>query len=188
MLKQSFGKEPQEENEENLSLRGGALQNLLLTDCLRIERENDLLLLRALSWTISVGTSGGIVTTLIDRDTIIPTKKIMTLTTSKDNQTEMLLVFSTKASPGLYLKDNMDAISCVIFLENLPSRKTGELKIDCCIGIDANLLIFAEISNHETNEQLARQQFFPYPPSLFQDIDLNFLSCSNLLPLPVLDE
>lgn len=184
LLQDTYGKKLQEEDKaEWLSLYGGVLQNLLLDKYCPIEIEKDILLLPALPWRISLRCLGDIGTTLVDKDTTIPTKKTITLTTGQDNQTELLLIFTMKASPRQFLKDNMDVISCVIYLENLPQKKAGELNLDCSIDIDANMIIFAEIDDHETKKQLARQQFSPYPPSLFLNFDELKLSIDNRLPI-----
>ncbi len=85
LVKKLFGKEPHRGvNPDEVVAVGAAVQAGVLAGDVK-----DLLLLDVTPLTLSIETLGGVATTMIPRNTTIPTKKTETFSTAADNQTEV---------------------------------------------------------------------------------------------------
>jgi molecular chaperone DnaK len=85
LVKRLFGKEPHRGvNPDEVVAIGAAVQAGVLAGEVK-----DLLLLDVTPLTLSIETLGGVATTMIPRNTTIPTKKTETFSTAADNQTEV---------------------------------------------------------------------------------------------------
>jgi molecular chaperone DnaK len=85
LVKKLFGKEPHRGvNPDEVVAIGAAVQAGVLAGEVK-----DLLLLDVTPLTLSIETLGGVATTMIPRNTTIPTKKTETFSTAADNQTEV---------------------------------------------------------------------------------------------------
>ncbi|MGC9225095.1 MAG: molecular chaperone DnaK [Terracidiphilus sp.] len=85
LVKRLFGKEPHRGvNPDEVVAVGAAVQAGVLAGDVK-----DLLLLDVTPLTLSIETLGGVATTMIPRNTTIPTKKTETFSTAADNQTEV---------------------------------------------------------------------------------------------------
>ncbi|MFZ0338552.1 MAG: molecular chaperone DnaK [Terracidiphilus sp.] len=85
LVKKLFGKEPNHSvNPDEVVAIGAAVQAGVLSGDVK-----DLLLLDVTPLTLSIETLGGVATTMIPRNTTIPTKKTETFSTAADNQTEV---------------------------------------------------------------------------------------------------
>jgi molecular chaperone DnaK len=85
LVKKLFGKEPNRGvNPDEVVAIGAAVQAGVLSGDVK-----DLLLLDVTPLTLSIETLGGVATTMIPRNTTIPTKKTETFSTAADNQTEV---------------------------------------------------------------------------------------------------
>jgi molecular chaperone DnaK len=85
LVKKLFGKEPNHGvNPDEVVAIGAAVQAGVLSGDVK-----DLLLLDVTPLTLSIETLGGVATTMIPRNTTIPTKKTETFSTAADSQTEV---------------------------------------------------------------------------------------------------
>ncbi len=85
LVKKLFGKEPHRGvNPDEVVAVGAAIQGGVLAGDVK-----DLLLLDVTPLTLSIETLGGVATTMIPRNTTIPTKKTETFSTAADNQSEV---------------------------------------------------------------------------------------------------
>jgi len=85
LVKKLFGREPHRGvNPDEVVAIGAAVQAGVLGGEVK-----DLLLLDVTPLTLSIETLGGVATTMIQRNTTIPTKKTETFSTAADNQTEV---------------------------------------------------------------------------------------------------
>ncbi len=85
LVKKLFGREPNRGvNPDEVVAIGAAVQAGVLSGDVK-----DLLLLDVTPLTLSIETLGGVATTMIPRNTTIPTKKTETFSTAADSQTEV---------------------------------------------------------------------------------------------------
>jgi molecular chaperone DnaK len=85
LVKKLFGREPHRGvNPDEVVAVGAAVQAGVLSGDVK-----DLLLLDVTPLTLSIETLGGVATTMIPRNTTIPTKKTETFSTASDSQTEV---------------------------------------------------------------------------------------------------
>ncbi len=144
-VKQLFGKEPHKGvNPDEVVAVGAALQAAVLTGEVK-----DLLLLDVTPLSLGIETLGGVMTTLIPRNTTIPTKKSEIFTTAADNQTSVEVHVLQGERP--MARDNRTLGR--FHLVGIPPAPRGVPQIEVTFDIDANGILNVSARDTATGKQ-----------------------------------
>ncbi len=145
IVKELFGKEPHKGvNPDEVVAVGAAVQAGVLAGDVK-----DLLLLDVTPLSLGIETMGGVMTTLIPRNTTIPTRKSETFSTASDNQTSVEVhVLQGERSMA---RDNRTLGK--FHLVGLPPAPRGIPQIEVTFDIDANGIVNVQAKDMGTGKE-----------------------------------
>jgi len=145
IVKELFGKDPHKGvNPDEVVAIGAAIQAGVLAGEVK-----DLLLLDVTPLSLGIETLGGIRTTLIQRNTTIPTKKSETFSTAADNQTSVEV--HVLQGEREMARDNRTLGK--FHLAGLPPAARGVPQIEVTFDIDANGIVNVSAKDMATQKE-----------------------------------
>ena len=144
LVKKLFGKEPHKGvNPDEVVAIGAAVQAGVLAGDVK-----DLLLLDVTPLTLSIETQGGVATSMIARNTTIPTKKTETFSTAADNQTEVEVHVMQGERPMAAQNRTLGKFK----LGGIPTAPRGVPQIEVTFDIDANGILNVTAKDNATGK------------------------------------
>jgi len=144
MVKKMFGREPHRGvNPDEVVAIGAAVQAGVLAGEVK-----DLLLLDVTPLTLSIETLGGVATTMIPRNTTIPTKKTETFSTAADSQTEVEVHVLQGERPLAAQNRTLGKFK----LAGIPPAPRGIPQIEVTFDIDANGILNVTAKDNATGK------------------------------------
>ena len=145
IVKELFGKDPHKGvNPDEVVSVGAALQAGVLAGEVK-----DLLLLDVTPLSLGIETLGGVMTTLIDRNTTIPAKKAETFSTAADSQTSVEVHVLQGERP--MARDNRTLGK--FKLDGIPPAPRGMPQIEVTFDIDANGIVNVSAKDQGTGKE-----------------------------------
>jgi molecular chaperone DnaK len=145
IVKDFFGKEPHKGvNPDEVVGVGAAIQGGVLAGDVK-----DVLLLDVTPLSLGIETLGGVMTTLIQRNTTIPTKKVDVFSTAEDNQTTVEIhVLQGERKMAL---DNKTIGK--FQLTGIPPAPRGMPQVEVTFDIDANGILHVQAKDRATGKE-----------------------------------
>jgi len=146
LVKELFqGKEPnQTVNPDEVVAVGAAIQGAIATGEVK-----DILVLDATPLSLGVETLGGVMTTLIPRNTTIPTSKKEVFSTASDNQTAVTI--NVLQGEREFARDNR--LLGTFNLTDIPSAPRGLPQIEVTFNIDVNGILSVSAKDLGTSKE-----------------------------------
>jgi molecular chaperone DnaK len=145
LVKEYFGKEPHKGvNPDEVVAVGAAIQGGVLAGDVK-----DVLLLDVTPLSLGIETLGGVMTTLIPRNTTIPTRKSETFSTATDNQPNVEVHVLQGERP--LARDNRTLGRFQLI--GLPAAPRGVPQIEVTFDIDANGIVNVSAKDNATAKE-----------------------------------
>src|SRR5712664_466903 len=145
LVREFFGKEPHKGvNPDEVVAVGAAVQGGVLTGDVK-----DVLLLDVAPLSLGIETLGGVMTTLIQRNTTIPTRKSEMFSTATDNQTSVEVHVLQGERP--LARDNRTLGR--FHLVGLPPAPRGVPQIEVAFDVDANGIVAVTAKDMATGKE-----------------------------------
>jgi molecular chaperone DnaK len=144
LVKEFFGKEPHKGvNPDEVVALGAAVQAGVLSGDVK-----DMLLLDVTPLSLGIETLGGVMTTLIPRNTTIPTKKSEVFSTAADNQSSV----EVKVYQGERPMAADNRLLGKFGLDGIPPAPRGVPQIEVAFDIDANGIVNVSAKDKASNK------------------------------------
>ncbi|MBT6480930.1 molecular chaperone DnaK [Gammaproteobacteria bacterium] len=140
-----FGKEPRHDvNPDEAVAVGAAIQAGVLSGDV-----NDVLLLDVTPLSLGIETMGGVASTLIDKNTTIPTKKTQVFSTADDNQTAVTIHVVQGERKQAAQNKSLGRFD----LSDIPPSPRGMPQIEVAFDLDANGILNVSAKDKATGKE-----------------------------------
>jgi molecular chaperone DnaK len=145
VVKDFFGKEPHKGvNPDEVVAVGAAIQGGVLAGDVK-----DVLLLDVIPLSLGIETLGGVMTTLIPRNTTIPTKKSEVFSTAEDSQTTVEIHVLQGERPMAIDNKTIGRFQ----LTGIPPAPRGMPQVEVTFDIDANGILHVSAKDRATGKE-----------------------------------